>query len=144
MSFAGTADHTLDVKKRLAVSTRHRPELSGPIMVAQDSVSPCVTIWPKAIYDANTDAVLAGLNPGGVKAAAIKRFRNGRSHEAELDGNGRVGIPPFLVEHAGLDRDVTVVGAGDHIEVWDRARWSSAEDDLTKQMAEITKGLDDD
>jgi MraZ protein len=143
MSFAGTADHTLDAKNRLSVSTRHRSSLSGPVMLAQDSTTPCVTIWPKAVYDANTDAALAGLNPIGEKASLIKRFRNGRAHEAELDGNGRVGIPPFLLEHAKLDRDVKVIGAGDHLEVWNRALWPAAEDELTKQMAEITRGLDE-
>jgi MraZ protein len=141
MSFAGTADHTLDPKKRLSVSTRHRSSLSGPIVLAQDSTAPCVTIWPKAVYDANTDAALADLNPISKDATLIKRFRNGRSQEAELDGNGRVSIPAFLVKHAKLDKDVTVIGAGDHLEVWDRTQWAAGEDDLAAQMTAIIEGL---
>src|SRR3954471_19331297 len=141
MSFSGTADHTLDAKKRLAVSTRHRSSLSGPIVLAQDSTAPCVTIWPKDVYEQQTEAALAGINPISRDAAVIRLFRNGRSQEAELDGNGRVGIPPFLVKHAKLERDVTVIGAGDHLEVWDRSHWAAGEDDLAKQMADIIEAL---
>lgn len=140
MSFAGTADHTLDAKNRLSVSTRHRSSLAGPIVLAQDSTAPCVTIWPKEVYDAHTDAALAGLNPISDKAQLIKRAR-GRAHEAELDSNGRVSIPAFLVKHAMLDREVTVIGARDHLEVWDAAQWAAGEDELNRQMAEITRGL---
>jgi MraZ protein len=141
MSFAGTADHTLDAKNRLSVSTRHRSSLSGPIVLAQDSTAPCVTIWPQEVYDANTEAALADLNPISKDATLIKRFRNGRSQVAELDGNGRVGIPPFLVKHAKLDREVTVIGAGDHIEVWDRGQWEATEDELAAQMTAIIEAL---
>lgn len=143
MSFAGTADHTLDAKNRLSVSTRHRSSLAGPVVLAQDSTAPCVTIWPKAVYDAHTDAALEKFNPISEKAQIIKRAR-GRAHEAELDNNGRVGIPAFLLKHASLDREVTVIGARDHLEVWDAAGWATGEDDLNQQMAEIVKGLDDD
>jgi MraZ protein len=141
MSFAGTADHTLDPKKRLSVSTRHRSSLSGPIVLAQDSSAPCVTIWPKDVYEQQTEAALAGLNPISKAATGIRRFRYGRSQEAELDGNGRVSIPAFLVEYAKLEKDVTVVGAGDHLEIWDRSKWTAGEDDLAKQMADIIEAL---
>lgn len=141
MSFSGTADHTLDPKKRLSVSTRHRSSLSGPIVLAQDSSAPCVTIWPKDVYEEQTEASLAGLNPISKAATDIRRFRYGRSQEAELDGNGRVSIPAFLVEYAKLEKDVTVVGAGDHLEIWDRSKWSAGEDDLAKRMADIIEAL---
>src|SRR3954468_9666277 len=141
MSFSGTADHTLDAKKRLAVSTRHRSSLSGPIVLAQDGSAPCVTIWPKEVYEAQTEAALEGLNPISKAATDIRRFRYGRSQEAELDGNGRVSIPAFLVKHAKLEKDVTVVGAGDHLEIWDRTKWAAGEDDLATEMAKIIEAL---
>ena len=32
-------------------------------------------------------------------------------------------IPPALLEHAGLGREVVVAGVRDHLEIWDRAAW---------------------
>ena len=43
--------------------------------------------------------------------------------EAEPDKQGRVMIPPALLRHAGLDREVVVAGMRDHFEIWDRAAW---------------------
>ena len=43
--------------------------------------------------------------------------------QGELDKQGRLVIPPTLIEHAGLGREVTVAGVYDHLEIWDRAKW---------------------
>ena len=43
--------------------------------------------------------------------------------QGELDKQGRLVIPPTLLEHAGIGREVTVAGVYDHLEIWDRATW---------------------
>jgi MraZ protein len=43
--------------------------------------------------------------------------------EVELDRQGRTMIPPALVQHAKLKREVVVAGMRDHVEIWDRAAW---------------------
>ncbi len=54
--------------------------------------------------------------------------------EAQVDEQGRVVIPQALKVYAGLDRKVSVIGAGDHIELWDVDRW-------TAHLAKISKDL---
>ena len=51
-------------------------------------------------------------------------------------------VPPFLLEHAGLGREVVVTGAGECLEVWDRGGWSEYETALTTRMADYTESLD--
>ncbi len=41
----------------------------------------------------------------------------------ELDRQGRMVIPAKLLESAGIQREVTVAGVYDHLEIWDRAKW---------------------
>jgi len=53
----------------------------------------------------------------------MQRFFYAGATEAELDKQGRVGIPAALLEHAKLGRDVVVAGVHDHLEIWDRAAW---------------------
>ena len=36
-------------------------------------------------------------------------------------------LPPLLVEHAGLGKEVVVIGCDDWIEIWDRERWRGHE-----------------
>jgi MraZ protein len=142
MAFDGTAEHTLDAKNRLSVPTRYRALLAGPIVVAK-STEQCVAIWPKPAFDDYRRSALEGLNPMGQKATKIKRFFSANALSTELDGTGRVGIPPFLVEHAGLGREVAVIGADDHLEVWDRRTWAQYNDSLTADVLSISEAFDD-
>jgi MraZ protein len=73
----------------------------------------------------------------------MKRFFSANSQPAELDGTGRVGMPSFLMEHAGLGREVTVIGAGDHLEVWDRKAWADYNDSLGEEILSIAKEFDE-
>lgn len=45
--------------------------------------------------------------------------------EAGLDAQGRISVPPHLVEAAGIGKEVLFVGAGDVIEMWDPQRYES-------------------
>ena len=40
------------------------------------------------------------------------------------DNAGRINISPTLRETVGFDKDVVIVGNGDHIEIWDEERWN--------------------
>ena len=57
-------------------------------------------------------------------ARKLKRFFSANSLDTELDAAGRVMVPAFLLEHAGLGKEVVVTGAGDCLEVWDRGAWA--------------------
>ncbi|MBI4628619.1 MAG: division/cell wall cluster transcriptional repressor MraZ, partial [Candidatus Rokubacteria bacterium] len=51
-----------------------------------------------------------------------------RAREVELDGAGRILVPPDCRQHGGLGRDVTLVGPGrPFFEIWDRARFEEYE-----------------
>jgi DNA-binding transcriptional regulator/RsmH inhibitor MraZ len=46
-----------------------------------------------------------------------------------------------LLAHAGIDREVVVVGVGDHLEVWDKGRWAREQEALDGQIEEVTESL---
>jgi MraZ protein len=52
-------------------------------------------------------------------------------------------VPGFLGEHAGLVKDVVVVGVGDRLELWDRSAWSEHRSTLLSGVAEVTARVDD-
>jgi MraZ protein len=60
---------------------------------------------------------------------------------AELDAAGRVMVPAFLMDHAALAKEVTVIGAGDHLEVWDRGAWAEFNQQLHDDVLSITSSL---
>ena len=68
--------------------------------------------WPSGV---------GGRNPAEAEARKLKRFYFNFSADVELDNAYRVMIPTHLMEYAGLDKEVTVTGSGECLEVWDRA-----------------------
>ena len=118
MAFRGTFDHTLDAKNRLTVPAKFRAALADGVVLARGSER-CVEVWPAADYER----------------------LHGAAFDTELDGAGRVGLPPKLLEHAGLAREVAIVGAGDSLEIWDRGAWSSVDEDSPDRINELTRSL---
>ena len=53
----------------------------------------------------------------------LRRYLFSGAAEAEPDKQGRIVIPQNLREFAGLTKDVVVIGADDHCEIWDKAEW---------------------
>ena len=61
--------------------------------------------------------------------------------EATLDRQGRVLIPTKLAGYAGLQRDVTVTGVDDRVEIWDTTEWdryvAGADDSFSEIVEEF-------
>ena len=140
MVFRGTFDYSLDAKNRLTVPARFRAALSEGVVLAKGLES-CVALWTPKGYDDYTRASLEGFHPLSKQAQKLKRFFAANSLDTDLDGAGRVGIPPFLLEHAGLSKEVVVTGAGDALEIWARATWSDYNAALASDVDEITASL---
>lgn len=140
MVFRGTFDYSLDAKNRLTVPARFRAALSEGVVLAKGLES-CVALWTPNGYDDYTRASLEGFHPLSNQAQKLKRFFSANSLDTELDGAGRVGIPSFLLDHAGLSKEVVVTGAGDALEIWDRATWSDYNAALASDVDDITASL---
>lgn len=142
MAFRGTFDYSLDAKNRLTVPARFRAALSDGAVLAK-RVAGCVAVWRPDDYDAYMQAALERFHPMSPEAEQLERFFSANSHDTELDAAGRVMVPPFLLEHAGLGKEVVVTGAGRCLEVWDRAAWHAYNDRLADEVAGITARLGD-
>jgi MraZ protein len=140
--FDGQADYNLDAKNRLTVPARYRGSLEGGLVLVK-SVERCVEIWTPPAWDEFRQSAMQGLHAMSRQARTIKTFLSANSQPAHLDGANRVAIPLFLMEHAALQREVTVAGAGDHLEIWDRSAWTDYNRKLTEDMLNISAGFDD-
>ncbi|MGB9589123.1 MAG: division/cell wall cluster transcriptional repressor MraZ, partial [Armatimonadota bacterium] len=65
-------------------------------------------------------------------AVRLLRFFSADAIDASADAQGRVAIPYHLREFAGIEREVTIVGTGNRLEIWSKQRW----DEFTHSMNE--------
>ena len=140
MAFRGTFDYSLDAKNRLTVPAKFRDVLSGDVVIAK-GIEHCIEIWRAEEYEQRMDTALAAANPLSKEARELRRFFSSNSLDTRLDNAGRVGLPQFLIDYAGLDKEVVVTGAGDCLEIWQREAWSEYNDDLAQRAPELAASL---
>ena len=119
--FRGRYVHTIDAKGRLSVPAAFRAELQRrsehpPILT---NLLECLALY---CYDDWTELEqrLVQVDPFMLEGQALQRFMISGAVECPLDGQGRILLPPYLREHAGLQREATWAGVGPRIEIWDR------------------------
>jgi MraZ protein len=140
VAFRGHFEYALDAKNRLNVPAKVRAAFSGGVVLAQ-GLEPCVTIWVPDEFERWTQSFLSGLNPLSPERRKLTRYFAGTSFDAELDSAGRVTLNPALIDHAGIDREVMIVGNLDHLEVWDRRRWAEERTSLNQEISGIAESL---
>ena len=140
MAFHGTFDHTLDAKNRLTVPSKLRTAFAEGAFLVR-STEKCISLYPSTTYSSLTEAALSGLNPLHPQARELRRYFHSNASQVELDSAGRVMLSTRQLEHAGIDRDVVVIGAGDCLELWDPSTWAAYDQDLTARAPDITASL---
>ncbi len=144
MAFRGSYDNNLDAKHRLTIPAKLRTALADGVVVAlQRDVGSCLAVWCTTDWDAHVARLLEGLAPLSADYTRLERFLNAYSNEVELDAAGRVMLPANLLADAGLDREVTVIGAGNRLEVWDREAWRTHGAELLVTAKDIGSGSSD-
>ena len=102
---------------RVAVGAERRPYRTH-----RGYPNPCLALYPLPEWERIESDVqaLPALNP------AVKRFQRlvlGYASDLQLDGSGRVLVPPALREYAQLDRRAVLVGQGNKLEIWSEDLW---------------------
>jgi MraZ protein len=132
----------LDAKGRLAIPAKHRPALAGSdengarkLIVTADP-SHCLLVYPLPTWEP-IQARLMGLSSFNAEIRGLQRLLVGHADEVDMDGAGRILIPPALRQYAELDHRVVLVGQGNKFELWNEENWQK----ITATIAFPTGGL---
>ena len=126
--FRGVAELNLDAKGRMTMPTRYRERLmescAGRLVITIDIAEKCLAIYPLNEWEP-IQQKLDNLSSFNAKSAMVKRMLMGNATDVEMDGNGRILIPPKLRKHASLDKKVVMTGQGKKFELWDEESWDA-------------------
>lgn len=119
MKFSGQYNVSIDLKGRVSIPASFRDELRQ----AYDADGLVVTryknglvAYPPSRWEEICAKVFA--MPAGPVREANLRNRIAPAKECTFNAQGRVQIPQSLREHAGLDKDIVVIGMFEKIEIW--------------------------
>lgn len=123
--FTGTYNHGLDAKGRLTLPSAFREHLnetaSAKFAIWLDKQ--CIAIYPLPVWKQFL-AKLQSLPWTDARSESVKRVILSSAFNCEVDRQGRTVLPPHLRELVGIGREVTLVGKGQFVEIWDRAKWT--------------------
>ena len=129
--FRGVTHLALDAKGRLAIPARYRDPLLGEAsepdrgLILTADPSRCLLLYPRPAWEP-IQARLMALSSFNETTRGLQRLLVGHADDVEMDGAGRILIPPALRQYAGLDHRVVLVGQGNKFELWDEAKWQEA------------------
>lgn len=119
--FKGQAQYSVDSKGRVAIPAKMRsamnPEAKGTFTMTR-GFDTCIYLYPQDRWE-EMEGEIASLNMYSQEARAFTRRIMMWAEEVELDKQGRISLSKPLVEFAGLDDKALILGAFDHIEIWD-------------------------
>jgi len=121
----------------LTLPSRLRSYFEGGIVVTK-GVDRCLFAFPPdewAAFKANIKAN-ADLS---AKGRQLSRMFFSMAFEATLDRQGRVLIPTKLARYAGLDKDVTLAGVDDRLEIWSTKEWNQYVEGADEVFADIVE-----
>ena len=137
--FIGEYKHSIDNKKRLAIPVKFRKELGGKAVLTR-GLDGCLFIFPQKEWEQLAEK-LGRLPFGQQDSRGFVRLLLAGASEVEFDQLGRVLVPDFLKDYAGLKKEVVIAGLFNKLEVWDETRWSSYKANLEKNSDRIAEKL---
>ena len=138
--FRGATLVNLDSKGRLSVPTRYRDELnesaSGQMVCTIDINHACLLLYPLPEWEIIEQKLsrLSSMNP---QERRVQRLLLGHASECQMDSAGRLLIAPILRQHAGLTKEVMLVGQFNKFELWDETTWyQQVKDDIDAEQSD--------
>lgn len=138
--FLGEYEYKVDIKGRLPLPPRFRPELGAELMLTKGAEK-CIVVYPAAEWRKLADTLAPRAVPSS-KLRKLNRSIFGTAFSLSLDGQGRIALPALLRHYAAIDDAAIVVGLNNYIEIWSPGLWNSEKAATEEQVWQIIESLE--
>lgn len=137
----GEYEHSLDEKGRVTIPSRLRDDLQTHFVITK-GLDGCLFLYPMEEWG-KMEERLKSLPMTNANARAFARLFLAGAQDVEVDKQFRVVIPPRLREHAGIEKEVVLVGVSTRVELWARERWEGYQAEAQTSYEEIAEKMVD-
>lgn len=121
--FLGEYQPNLTDGSRLALPKKLREQIIGDEVILSRGFEKCIFVYDKADWLLETQKQVD--NPiSDSKTRDLKRYMFSSASDCKLDSQGRLVLSSNMQGYAELSKNITVIGAGDHIEIWNTENWN--------------------
>jgi MraZ protein len=140
--FHGSFEYSLDPKSRIILPARLRTGFEAKKAFLSCYVDRCLAVWAPDAFNHYLERAEA-MEAMGSEGRDLSRILSAFSGEVEIDAQWRLTIPANLRAYAGLEpeRPVMVVGALNHIELWQTELWMERATPTLESLANGTSPL---
>jgi transcriptional regulator MraZ len=146
--FRGNHQHSVDDKGRVAIPARFREALSGlqderlVVTKYKRRGRRCLDVYPLSTW-LRFEEKITEKRRFNRKLAAFESYYVSGAQDVQIDGQGRLLIPPLLREYAGLGREVVLTGLIDRFQIWNREVWDQVEREDEQEVFDDPQLLDE-
>lgn len=136
----GSFTHKLDSKGRMVLPARFREEMGSSVIATMGINRRHIAIrsakeWQ--IFDARLKAAYENNSSMG----AVRTVLLGYANSIDIDSAGRILVPQELRNRLTIGFEVSIIGSGDHIQIWDSGEWKKWCDEIEPRFEEILEGI---
>lgn len=135
----GQYEHTIDSKKRLALPAKFRGELGDKIIITR-GIESCLVVYTEKEWKIFSER-LSSLTISQAEARSFTRMILAGAMEVSFDKLGRILVPDYLKNYAGLKKNVYICGLASRLEIWDAEKWEEYKKKAEKGVDEIVSKL---
>ena len=131
--------HTLDAKDRFILPAKFREKiktLKKKQFYMTRGLDGCLSLYAHAEWT-QLEGKLSSLSFTKQQSRFFNRILFSGATEIEVDVQGRITVPEYLKEFAGIKREIVIIGIVNRIEVWDQERWNAFYQDNKKRYEEF-------
>lgn len=137
--FRGSNEVSMDAKGRMPIPARYRDELTsehqGRLVATIDIENACLFIYPRSEWE-EIETKIARMPTFKKETRMLQHLLIGHARDLELDGSGRILIPPELRSYAKLNNKLMLVGQSHRLELWSLENWNAKREALLSEVAE--------
>lgn len=135
----GEYRHSIDTKKRLALPVKFRKELGGEVVITKGFES-CLVVYTEKEWQVMAEK-LSRLPNSQIEARGYARIVLGGAMQVAIDALGRILVPEYLKQYAGLKKNIVICGLSNRLEIWDEASWNSYRQKTEKEVENLASKL---
>ncbi len=141
--FYGEYEHTLDKKGRLILPSKIRDAAKANYIekfYITRGLDNCLFMIPEEEWKAQ-EIKLKSIPFTKSQSRKFNRLYFSGAQEVEFDKQGRILIPRYLKEFAGIKHSVMIIGVSSRIEIWDMATWKEFYNSERSSFEKIAEDL---